>query len=265
MTSSSSSVVRPSSALEWNDKNITELTVVVGNIHDNTSAFTRSNPSGKDKRYFEIPLTFSANGVSSSVISVNDVVVPYVPPPPAASGRKSKYGKEFIYGSISPVVIDHILNAAALKGYSVQKGDIGLIQEADSVWCTLNIGKNCLIKTPTGHTLPLILAKTKAGVMANFGFTMKLKCSLQEGVDPETNELYGIDDHIIKPGDEDVWSLNITSSWGWVVDVNLDILPPKSSGLKPSKAPVTHVAPPPTDGDQLTDEVLKKLQSFNLN
>ncbi|KAK4141534.1 uncharacterized protein C8A04DRAFT_30905 [Dichotomopilus funicola] len=71
-----------------------------------TLEFTRSKPWGKDRRFFDVKIKFSANGVTSDVLAFNEVIIPYVPPPPQMERKAAKYGKEFIYASTSPLVID---------------------------------------------------------------------------------------------------------------------------------------------------------------
>jgi len=251
--------------MEWTKENINELTVIFEAISDNTSEFTRTKAWGKDKRNFDVKMKFSANGVVSDVLAINEVISPYVPPHPQSRGE-SKYGKEFIYGYIPSIVIDHIISSASAKGYTVLRGDPGLVNNEDDLWYTVSIPKGSVIKMadPPNCNLSFIFARTKMGVIFNMGAVLKLKCSLDEAIDPDTGSLFTWQHSDVYPDDGTVWSINVAASWGYITEVGADADVPQKTDKKGTKSSVAHVPPPATQADRMTDDALAKLKALKI-
>ncbi|KAK3946794.1 hypothetical protein QBC32DRAFT_329032 [Pseudoneurospora amorphoporcata] len=256
-------VVRPRNNGEWVDSNINELKITFDDVKDNTSEFTRTKvKDGGSKRYFDVKIKFSASGVSSGHVTLNEVLVPAQAPRDTTS--ENKYGNTFYYASISPDFMKHLQKAAREAGFEVPLQDPSLISESEEdCWWTINAAKGSKV-TIAGEpekTLAYVMRATGySGVFANLVVTAKLKCTMEEAVNPETGTYYGVKGSPVWPGVNVEWKLNLVSSWGYITDIGIDIAPPSNTSGFGEPAPVPSI----TDSDKPSNLLLDKLKNLSI-
>jgi hypothetical protein len=263
----------PSVPVDWNEDNVKDLGITFAPVSDNTSEFTRSEIRSKiPQRYFDVKMTFTWHGEESQYLRVDDAVVPYVPPPTHTKGARgsntARYGAKYVYASLPKVLLDHIVNEAAVHGYRVHPGEPRMPSTEEDWWVTLNIAKNSKVrmerKRGEGHkdaSLSRIFLASKMGVTANVILSLKLKCGLDE-VAKDDGTYYDFDeDSPVTPGDDQEWNIGSSMAVMTISDVGIDVPPPQRVGRASASVPANFAT---TEADAGSDELAAKLKAFGI-
>lgn len=227
----------PAVPVDWDEDSVKNLGITFAPVADNTSDFTRSELRDKvPQRYFDVKMTFNWDGQESQYLKVDDAVIPYVPPPRAQAGRKAapnKYGSGYVYASLPRVLLDHIINEAAVHGYHVIAGEPRMPSTEEDWWMTLNLSKHARIKMErekgAGHTdasLSRILIATKLGITSNVVLSLKLKCSLPETTKDDGMYYEHDEPSPVQPTDDTQWAIGSSMAAMFIADIGIDVPPP---------------------------------------
>lgn len=262
----------PATPVDWDEDTVKNLGITFAPVADNTSDFTRTELRDKiPQRYFDVKMTFNWDGQESQYLKVDDAVIPYVPPPKPQAGRKAgtnKYGSSYVYASLPRILLDHIINEAAVHGYHVIAGEPRMPSTEDDWWMTLNLSKHARIKIERtkgeGHTdasLSRIFLATKLGVTSNVVLSLKLKCSLLEET-KDDGTYFGFDEASpVQPGDDTQWAIGSSMAAMFIADIGIDVPPPTRIQRSVNDVPKTFTT---TEADAGSDELSRKLKAFNI-
>lgn len=262
----------PAEPTSWDEDTVKNLGITFAPVADNTSDFTRTELRDKiPQRYFDVKMTFNWDGQESQYLKVDDAIIPYVAPPKPQAGRKSgpnKYGSNYVYASLPRVLLDHIINEAAVHGYNVIAGEPRMPSTEDDWWMTLNLNKHARVKMERkkgeGHTdasLSRIFLASKLGVTSNVVLSLKLKCSLQEEV-KDDGSYYGHDEGSpVQPDDNTQWAIGSTMPAMFISDIGVDVPPPTRVQRSINDVPKNFTT---TDADAGSDELTSKLKAFGI-
>lgn len=245
-----------------------ELAVFLGDIKDNTSEYTRTKvKSPVPMRYYEIPLTFTVDGTTSEFLRCNNVIVPYVPPPPPrkdGSANVSRYGSSFVYANIEKVILDTIAEAAAASGYVVRMGEERVVTTPEEWWCTINLSEENRFTWDVGGVSKLfpfarVLQASKKGVLANCIFGIKLKLSQEEDKAEDGSHLPWNHNNASPPDAGAVWKVAVKLHSAKVVDTDVEIAPPEV--LRQGAANVTFES---RKEDEANDALVQRMRTLGI-
>ncbi|KAL4864624.1 hypothetical protein BDV12DRAFT_200953 [Aspergillus spectabilis] len=266
----------PQNAVEWDDDTVKGLEIHFAEISDNTTEFTRYEVrTPEPRRYFDIKMTFSWQGMLGSYFKADDAVIPYVPPKDTRrSSRRgapptNNYGKGFVYAGLPRPLLDHILNEAASRGYHVASGEDRIPSTAEDWWITLNLAKNVSTKMSrkkgapfTDASLPRIFMTSKKGITANLIMSIKLKCSVPEAL-KDDGTYYDWDElsSPAQPAEDQLWHISCSTAEIRITDIDVDVPPPQIVYSATKRAPPKFAV---TETDAASDALEGKLKALGL-
>lgn len=242
--------------------------IFVGEMVDGTTVYTRDEvdaKAGKAHRYYSHPITFGVDGQTSNYLKCNEVLVPYVPPPPAKKDSPpANYGVGFIYAALPPSLLDAIANAAAESGLVVSLTEPRILSTKSDWWVTISLNeknpvKVCLDGENKRVSLARIFTTTKAGVSLNAVLSIKLKCKIEESKDDNGQYLPWYNPDPVYPNENDIWTVAVQMHTAFLDDTEIAVALPAKPAFQ-SNAPVFK----PREEDKAKDALVAKLRKLNI-
>lgn len=253
----------------WDEKELPKLKVNIGDLKDNTTAFTRGmnagKPGGTVMRYYERPVTFTFNGETSLYLAHRDVYIPYIPPPPT-QGRSnpSKYGVSYVYACLVRGIAQAIANdASQQRGLLVATSEPKVASTEDDWWVTLNFQSTSKVFNvqKEGKQEPVVLARIlnamKSTLTCTLVVSMKLKCSLEELKGPDGKYMSLEESTHPGPDSNTMWNIAVTPANAVITGMDQQVIPPERTTGAPE--PVVFAPSADNDASQKLLEELAKL------
>ncbi len=203
---------------DWNLSNIKDIEVVIGEVNETTSKFTREKNA--NNRYWKAPVSFRTTDgkYESKIIKMFNCDVPYM--------SSTNYGKDYIVARLNKIVGEKIAAAALEKNIIVDTSDKRAVSDENSWWLTVNNadGRMGLVDSH-GEFDPKDLVKvftnTEKGMKVNFDLVFNIKLAKTDKKDRSS---------------KDAFNLVSDCSRGAVKALNQDIEAPPTEGAIPQQA-----------------------------
>lgn len=173
----------------WTPDKLKNLQVIIGPIKETTSSFTKKN-SGENHRYWKAPIEFKYENMTSKVIKMAAVHVPYV--------EKQNYGKSYVMASLQRAIGDAIVKAGIASDITITLDSGNIKNPKESWWATIN-GIDGKVGIANGKAdfvttdLYSVFDRTnKKGVVANLDLVFHIKFATDDSSDRNNKSTFTI-------------------------------------------------------------------------